>query len=93
MFSDLAQIQLIRSICSLVSDYFALLRELVMMRVSGRSLLVSVGVLLCIFFFELQSESGAKMFHFSGYFFTFGFRFYETTYLKNALLYLFIHTA
>ena len=40
------------------------------MQVSGRSLPVSVGVLICFFTFEfpsVASESGANMFHNSGH--------------------------
>ena len=53
MFFDVAQIQLYCLIYSLINRVIASHRALVMMRVSGRNLLVSVCVLICIFTFEL----------------------------------------
>ena len=49
MFSDSAWIQLIRSIFSLNRGVNALHMTLVMMPVSGRGLVVSVSVFICIF--------------------------------------------
>ena len=68
MFSDVVEIQLICPIYNLFSGNTAFKRALIMMQDSGGSLPVSVSVLICIFIFELQSESRASMFHFSGYF-------------------------
>ena len=65
ILSDVAQTQHICLIYSLISKLSALQRALVMMRVSGRSLPVSVKVLRCFFNFELQSESKANRFHVS----------------------------
>ena len=59
------EIHLIRSIFSLISGVTALQKALVMMHVSGRNVLVSIIVLVCILTFELQSESSAKVFHVS----------------------------
>ena len=63
-----------------------------MMQVSGSSLLLSVSVLMCIFTFDIQSESNANIFHISGYFCNSGFGVYETANLSNAQQYLFILT-
>ena len=72
MIFDLVLIELILLIYSLIRDVTSLQRALVMMQVSGQNLLVFVIGLMCIFFFEVQSESSANMFHLSGYFWTVG---------------------
>ena len=73
MFSVLAQIQFFSLICSLISGITELERALVMVQGSGQSPPVSVSVLICIFIFELQSESSINMLHVFGYFWTVGF--------------------
>ena len=62
MFSDVALIQIIRSIARLVSGTTALHRSLVMFQDSGRSLLVSASVLISIFTYEFQSEYSFDIF-------------------------------
>ena len=49
-----------------------------MMQDSGQSSQVSVRVLICIFTFELQSESSANVFHISGDFGSISFGVYDT---------------
>ena len=62
-FCQVAQIQLICLTYRLVRMVFALQKALVIMRVSCRSLSVSVSDLLFVCTFELQSESSANMIH------------------------------
>ena len=54
-----------------------------MLQIFGRSSLVSLSVVICICTFELQSESSAKMFQVSGYFYSFGFGASETANLHK----------
>ena len=63
MFSNVTQIQLICLIYSLISRSFALQKALLIMRVSGQSLLASVRVLIFIFTSDLHSKLSANMFH------------------------------
>ena len=79
-FSNLACIQLIRSMNNLISGITVLHTALVMMHVSVRSSKVSVSVSICSFTSRLQTESSVNMFHLSGSFCTKGFSVYETLY-------------
>ena len=65
------------SIFSLVSGFVALQRALAMLRVSVRSLPVSLRVLICISTFELRSEPRTNIFHISGYFWNISFAVHE----------------
>ena len=65
-----------------MSGVVAFQRKLVVMRISGRRLPVSVSVLIFFFIFELQSDFSVNMFHVSGYFCTVGFGVYETANIK-----------
>ena len=77
--TEMAQNQLIWLIYSLFSEAITLKRAHVIMRISDRSLLVSVSVLISIFIFEFQSESSANVFPVSCFFCTVGFDVYETS--------------
>ena len=78
IFSDLAQIQLICFIYSLISNFIALQRALIKMWVSGRNLPLTVSISRCVFTCELQSESSAIVYHISQSLCAAGFGVYET---------------
>ena len=66
VFSDVAYVQPIHSVCTLVSGIISLKKALVFTQVFGRSLRVFDSFLICVFTFELHSESSADMLRFSG---------------------------
>ena len=97
MFFDVALIQLICWINIPFSGVIAVQTALIMLlQVSGRSLPVSVSVIICTFIFALQSESGASIFHVSGSFCTIDFVFVKlliyNEMLSNTCLYMY-HSA
>ena len=80
IFSHVVLIQVIRSICSVISGIDAFQLAYVILQVSVRTLPVSLSVLICIFTCELQSKSSATLFNFSGYFFPIGFGVYTANF-------------
>ena len=92
MFSNVTLMRLIWLINNPVSGVTALQKALVMMQISGRTLQVSVSVLIFIFPFECHSESSAIVFQVSCYVCILGFSVHESANLENAQRSLLSHT-